>query len=95
MNGIPIIKIELEGMKQSIQAALTARGEEFDTMIHAAVDKIFTIETIQAKIDMQVAKALDNAIDSLSESHHVREIVKDIVVNSLVQKRDKLEKEST
>lgn len=95
MNGIPIIKIELEGMKQSIQAALTARGEEFDTMINAAIDKTFTVETIQAKIDMQVAKALDNAIDSLSESHDVKRIVKDIVVNSLVQKRDQMEKEKS
>ncbi len=90
---IPIIKIQVEGMKQSIQNALAIHGKEFNDMISEAVDKSFTVETIKAKIEMQVAKALDNAIDSLSENYQVKTIMKDIVVQSLVKKRDEIEQE--
>ncbi len=89
---IPRIRIEIEGMKESIQQALAVHNEEFNTMIHEAVDKSFTVETIQAKIEMQVAKALDNAIDNLSKSYQVKTIITDIVLQSLVKKRDEIEK---
>ena len=90
---IPIIRIEIQGMKESIQNAVAVHHEEFNTMIHEAVDKSFTVKTIQAKIEMQVAKALDNAIDGLSESYQVKTIVMDIVLRSLEKKRDEIEKE--
>ncbi len=93
MDGIPIIKIEIEGMKERIGQALMIRNGEFDKMIGEAVKKSFTIETIQYKIDMQVAKALDNAIDSLSEHYIIKTIIQDIVVKSLVKVRDKIEEE--
>lgn len=95
MNEIPVIRIEIEGMRQSVQNALAVHNKEFDTMIHKAVDKIFTVETIQAKIDMQVAKALDNAIDSLSESHYIKSVVMDIVLESLAGIRNKLKRKNT
>ncbi len=63
---IPIIKIEIEGMRERIGQAFAIHNGEFDQMIAEAIKKSFTVETIQAKIDMQVAKALDNAIDSLA-----------------------------
>lgn len=95
MNGIPVIKIELEGMKQSISTALMARSGEFDKMIQIALDKSFNVETIQHKIDMQVAKALDDAIDTLSEHYLVKALVRDIVVKSLTNTRDKTEKDKS
>ena len=92
---IPIIKIEIEGMKESIQNALAVHNDEFNIMISNAVDKSFTVETIQAKIEMQVAKALDNAIDGLSEHYQIKTIVKDIVLASLTKKRDEIEQEKS
>jgi hypothetical protein len=91
---IPIIKIEISGMRQSICNALALHNVEFNDMVFEAVEKSFTPETIKAKIEMQVAKALDNAIDSLSEHHMVKTIVKDIVVQSLVKKRQAIENEN-
>lgn len=90
---IPIIKIEIEGMRERIGQSFALHNGEFDKMIAEAVKKSFTVETIQAKIDMQVAKALDNSIDSLSENYTVKTIVQDIVAKSLTKVRDEIEKE--
>ncbi len=92
---IPIIKIEIQGLRERICQSLAIHNGEFDKMIAEAIRKSFTVETIQAKIDMQVAKALDNAIDSLSEHYAVKTIVKDIVVKSLTMVRDEIVKEKT
>lgn len=92
---IPIIKIEIEGLRERIGQAFALHNGEFDKMIESAIKKSFTIETIQAKIDMQVAKALDNAIDSLSESYEVKTIIQNIVVKSLTKVRSKIEKEKS
>lgn len=93
MDNIPIIKVELEGMKDAISHAMMSRSEEFNKMINTALDKTMKVEVLQHKIDMQVAKALDNAIDSLSDSHKVKAVVMDIVLASLTNKRDEKEME--
>lgn len=87
---VPVIKIELEGIRKRINHALMTHSGEFDKMIASAIDKSFNIETIQYKIDMQVAKALDNAIDGLTDSYPIKTVMKDIVVRSLEKVRDKL-----
>lgn len=92
---IPIIRIDIEGMKESIQYAFAVHSEEFNTMIHAAVDKAIDVDTIQAKIDKEVEKALHLSIESLSEHSLVKGIVRDIVVKSLANVRDEIEKEKT
>jgi hypothetical protein len=92
MNGIPTIKIEVEGMRERIQCALAVHGKEFDSMVQSAVDKAFTVENIQHRIDEQVAKALDDAIDSLSEHYAVKAVVQDIVLGSLMKVRDEIER---
>lgn len=92
---IPIIKIEIQGMKESMCQALAIHNGEFNVMIQSAIKKSFNVEVIQAKIDMQVARTLDNAIDSLSENYHVKAIIQDMVVKSLVNVRDEIEKEKS
>jgi hypothetical protein len=87
--------LKIEGMREKIGHALALHNDDFDTMIKMAVQKSFTVETIQHKIDMQVAKALDDAIESISNHHAVKTIMKDIVVKSLEKVRDKTEKEKS
>lgn len=85
MNGIPIIKIEIEGMKESIQHALAGHNKEFDVMIQSAIEKAFNFETIQEKIDRQVEFALDNAIRELGQDRILKDALKRFVLNSIVK----------
>lgn len=92
MDNIPIIRVEIDGMKDTITHAMMSRSKEWGTMISDAIDKSFDVKTIQHKIDMQVAKALDSAIDTIAEHYLVKSLVHDIVVASLTKKRDEMER---
>ncbi len=82
---IPIIKIEIEGMKEKIQSCLAVHNNEFNTMVHSAVEKAFSVEAIQDKIDRQVEIVLDEAIESLSGDRLIQDALKCFVLNSIVK----------
>ncbi len=82
---IPIIKIEIEGMREKVQYALAVHNDEFNTMIKHAVEKAFNFETIQEKLDREIAIALDNAIKTLSDDSLIRDSLKCFVLNSIVK----------
>ncbi len=88
---VPIIRIEIQGMKESIQQAVAVHSGEFNEMIHHAVEKAFDYDTIQAKIDSEIANSIDDAIGCLSENYLVKAVIQNIVVKSLGDLRDKLE----
>lgn len=86
----PIITIEVSGLRETIKQALMAYNNEFNDMVSASVDKAFNIDAISAKIDGQVELALNNAINEISEHYQIKEIVKDIVLASLANKRKEI-----
>lgn len=86
----PIITIEVSGLRETIKQALMAYNNEFNDMVSASVDKAFNIDAISAKIDGQVELALNNAINEISEHYQIKEIVKDIVLASLANKREEI-----
>jgi len=79
----PIIKIQLEALREKVAAAMVARSEEFDSMIAAALEKELTAESLHFRVEEEVRKAVDEAIKSLSEHHTIRSIVTDIVAACL------------
>jgi hypothetical protein len=89
-----ILRIEIEGVRESICAALSAHEGEVNAIIKETVNKYFTVEVVQEKIETQVVKAIDNAISSLCDQFQVKEIIKDIVVKSLINKRDEIERKN-
>jgi hypothetical protein len=91
---LPIIEVQIKGIRESFCAALHTHNEEFNQMVKDAVNKSFNIEAIQHKIDTQIAKAIDDTIDSLGNQCEVQEIIKDIVVKSLINKRDEIERKN-
>jgi hypothetical protein len=90
---IPIIRIQVDGVRESFQQALAIYNDEFNVMVSDAVDKAFNIDTVQAEIEHQVQIALDDAIKGLSEHYQIKDMIKDIVLKSLTKKRDEIEEE--
>jgi hypothetical protein len=62
MNGIPVIKIELEHMKHSILHAFSQHVADTDSMVKSAVEKFCTPENLQRILDNQVEAVLKAAI---------------------------------
>lgn len=89
---IPIITIEVNGMRETIKQALMNYNNEFNTLVSASVDKAFNIDAISAKIDGQVELALNNAINGISENYQIKEIVRNLVMASLTLKLEDINK---
>jgi len=62
MNGIPIIRFEVEGIKRTIVAALTEHQAKMDADVIAAVETYCQPENISRIIHEAARTALDNAI---------------------------------
>lgn len=87
---IPIITIELSGMRETVKKALMAHNKQFNDMVSASVDKAFNRETLSTKIDIEIEKALNTAIEELGQHYQIREILKDLVLASLAKKHEEI-----
>jgi NAD+--asparagine ADP-ribosyltransferase len=64
---VPIIRLELESMKQSILFALSERNFSIDQQIKEALDKYLEKNNIQGIIDASVEKAIDSIVKEESD----------------------------
>ena len=69
MNSLPIIRIEIEGMRQSILAALTERQIQMDEYVSAAINRYATAENLSRVIDAEVESAINSAIKEATASY--------------------------
>lgn len=78
-----LIHLEIEGLKERVKHAMLTRSKDFDAMIERALDEHLTPEKIEAKVNAAVKRALDNAINDLSDNYRVREAIQNAALASL------------
>ena len=88
---IPIIRLEIERMKQTIYAALTEYELQFDAMLKEALDSYCTEENIQAIVNITTQDTLNRVIKeevrTFYEHGKGREIIKEAIVKRLSDKK--------
>lgn len=62
MNGTPIIRIEVENMKQSIAHAFTEMQLSMDANVRNALEKFCTPENIERVVNQQVEDTIKEVI---------------------------------
>ena len=62
MVGIPVISLEVRGMKQTIQVALSNHMVEMDAYVQEALDKYCEPENIRSVVSMAATAAIDAAV---------------------------------
>jgi hypothetical protein len=67
---MPIIRMEVDGMRYSIIKALTNHAVEMDGQIQSAVDKYCTPENMARVIDAAAKTEIDNAIKAAIEQFY-------------------------
>ena len=90
MDSMPVIKIELEGIREKISYAFLQHSNEFNEIVARSIEKALSPDTIEQRIDAEVCKAVDSAIASLSGDYAIKQIVKEIVASALNEKLDKI-----
>lgn len=61
-NTLPIIKLEVEGMKHAIKVALSQHTIEIDAHIQAAINEYCTDDNLQTVIVAATKAAIDNVV---------------------------------
>lgn len=62
MNGIPIMKLELEGMRYAVRTALMQHAAALDIQLNEAVDAYCTEENLGQVIRQTVKQEIDCAV---------------------------------
>lgn len=87
---MPVLRIELEGMKFVMLQALDKHRLEMDQMIQEAVTRACDPEVIQSKLDVMAQQAIEAAIKSEIDSFYRygegREILKALISERLMKK---------
>lgn len=65
---IPIIRLEVSGMKHVVQVALTEYTEQMDKDIQRALDLAITPDTVRAIISEEVDKEVKRGLQELVQS---------------------------
>lgn len=92
MNGFPVVRVELEGMRLTLQTAITEHIAKRDEDIRQAVNEAIANFDIKAAVREQVKHALQGMVrdaiergarQALYESRTFREKIKEAVLNVL------------
>lgn len=92
MNTMPVIRLEIEGMKHTIMHAMTQYMTQMDSDIQAAVERACKPENISALIEAtareQIAKAVKYEIESFYSYGPGRKAIKEAVIKTLGKDTD-------
>lgn len=84
---IPIIRLEIEGMKQTIMHAMTQHLAQMDVDIQAAVENLCTpariLEVITATAQKEIDQVIKTEVESFYRYGKGREAVKQAVARAL------------
>jgi len=88
----PIIKIEVEGIRERVAQMLVLHGNEYDHLIKESVARCINPENIQNKVDMAVGRIVDEAIKRLSDNYDLRTCIEEeiskMVISNVKAKND-------
>ena len=97
---VPIISVQIEGMRQQLKVALSEFAMKQDAMFQQAVDSVMQPETVRQLLEESASKYLREEIDSQLKNFFRygkgREFIEDEITNSLMdtikQRKDAREK---
>ena len=85
---VPIIRLELDNLRHSIQLALSNHSLNIDEQVKKAIDQFATEENLAAIIGAEVRKAISSAVSEevirfFRYSGKGREVIRDAVIEYL------------
>lgn len=80
---MPIIHLELSGLKQRVAAMIIDRQGEINSVINNRLDVILTSEELIRNIESSVDLAVKKAIDEISNNRTLRQSIQDAILASI------------
>ena len=88
MNKIPIIKLQLDGIREQITHAFIADSDRLNLYVKKALEVVLTDETLEKRIIVEVEGAVNTAISELSNNYVIKSIITKIVANALIKHQE-------
>jgi len=83
MMNIPTIRIELQGIRETVQAMFAGSNNELTERITETLERTITEDWVQSRINEEVAKCINKAISNLSDSYTLQTALTKIIVERL------------
>jgi len=83
---MPIIRLDLERMRENISHAMVIRNDECNEMVEEALKVHLSAENLQFRITEAVGVAFDKAINQLSDDYTLQKCIRDTIAESIAEK---------
>jgi len=83
---LPIIRLELEGVKHTVAHMLADRGKEINALITQSLDSTLKEEWVVEQINYEVVESVKKAIKGLSNSYALQSTITDMIEKSISEK---------
>lgn len=75
MSEFPRIRIELEGVRSTVQTMLTRNNDDINNMVISSLEKQINEEWVQDGINNSVRKCLESAIDDIASDWNLKSAI--------------------
>ena len=85
MSSMPIIKIEMEGIRQQVGSMIADHNNEINEMVQDALKQTLNEEWVRIQIQENVNKCVKSAISNLSDNYVLKSAVECTIAASLTK----------
>lgn len=75
----PLIRLEIEGLKQYVIHHFNANNDEFSNAVNEALEAALRPEEVQLRINEAVRHCVNEAIDSVAKDYQLQRAIRDMV----------------
>lgn len=80
---MPIIKIEIDRLREQIAGVLIDRNAELNDMIAAEIEKQITLPWVQAEMAKAVRNCMQQAFENIGNNYKLQKAIEDLAVEQL------------
>lgn len=83
MNELPILRIQLDGVRQSVAKMLADRNCEIEKALIAQLDETLTEDWVQDEIKAAINKAVKESIRNVGENWNFQNAIRETIGDAL------------
>ncbi len=83
MRDLPMIRVEIEGVRQTVTRMFNDRNNELNDMVIESLDRQLSESWVQSEIDEAVKQCAKNAIAALADDWRLQQAITKLVGESV------------
>lgn len=85
LNEIPVIKIELQGLRHTVVSMLTTRNDELNDLVIKSIEQQINEDWVVGRINETVREMLEQAIKDISSNWELKNAIRELVCESITK----------